>query len=469
MSESDEIIKEFFVESTEKLDQLDRDLVALEKDPASRETLDNIFRSIHTIKGGAGFLGFTKLESLAHSGENLLSRLRNGELSLTPEITSGLLAMVDGVREILIPIESTQREGDHDYQKLVETLKRLQEPQATPGALESGKHAAGAEPPVNPDPTVGELLVNSGRVSKEEVESALEAQQAGDPRHVGEILVERGIIAPAAVREILDTQRRARASDLTRNTVRVDVGRLDKLMNLVGELVLVRNQIAQFMASREDASIRAASQRLSQITEELQEGVMKTRMQPIDKVWSKLPRVVRDLAMRCGKRIRVEMTGRETELDRTIIEAIKDPLTHIVRNAVDHGIERPEKRLAAGKPPEGRLLLHAFRRNSEVNIEISDDGAGIDLERVKRKALERGLITSGQAAAMGEHEALSLVFLPGFSTATKVTNVSGRGVGLDVVKTNVEMIGGTVHVESKLGQGTTLKMKIPLTLAVFRR
>jgi two-component system chemotaxis sensor kinase CheA len=242
---------------------------------------------------------------------------------------------------------------------------------------------------------------------------------------------------------------------------------LDKLMNLVGELVLSRNQIMQFAAGQEDATFLASSQHLNLVTGELQEGVMKTRMQPIGNVWNKFPRVVRDLAAACKKQARVEMVGAETELDRTIIEAIKDPLTHVVRNSVDHGIESPEARVAAGKAAEGRLLLRAFHEGGQVNIEISDDGAGVDPEKIRDKALQKGLISQEQATRMSEREMINLIFLPGFSTAEKVTNVSGRGVGMDVVKTNIEKIGGSVDVQSKPGQGTTLKVKIPLTLAII--
>jgi two-component system chemotaxis sensor kinase CheA len=247
----------------------------------------------------------------------------------------------------------------------------------------------------------------------------------------------------------------------------VDVGLLDKLMNLVGELVLARNQILQFTASQKDATFLGTTQRLNLITTELQEGVMKTRMQPIGNVWNRFPRIVRDLAVQCGKRVRVEMEGQETELDRTIIEAIKDPLTHIVRNSVDHGIEPPEARAGRGKPEEGCLHLRAFHEGGQVNIEISDDGGGIDADKVRRKALERGLLSGEQAARLSERECLQLIFLPGFSTAEKITNVSGRGVGMDVVKTNIEKIGGTVDLQSERGVGTTLKIKIPLTLAII--
>jgi two-component system chemotaxis sensor kinase CheA len=238
-------------------------------------------------------------------------------------------------------------------------------------------------------------------------------------------------------------------------------------MNLVGELVLARNQVLQFTSQRTDSAFLATSQRLNLITTELQGSVMKTRMQPIGNVWSKLPRVVRDLATACGKQVRIEMEGKETELDKTIIEAIKDPLTHIVRNSADHGIEKPEVRVARGKPEEGCLKMRAYHEGGQVNIEISDDGGGIDIERVKQKALQRGLLTSEQISCMSDHEALHLIFLPGFSTAEKITNVSGRGVGMDVVKTNIEKIGGTVDLQSQPGLGTTLKIKIPLTLAII--
>lgn len=258
-----------------------------------------------------------------------------------------------------------------------------------------------------------------------------------------------------------------RSPALSSGNIRVDVGQLDKLMNLVQELVLARNQILQFSTSQKDSAFLNTTQRLNLITTELQEGVMKARMQPIDNVWNKFPRVVRDLTIACGKQVSVEMEGKDTELDKTIIEAIKDPLTHLIRNSIDHGIETPKERVAAGKPTEGRLFLRAFHEGGQVNIEISDDGAGINVDRVKRKAVERGLITPEQASRMSEREAVNLIFLPGFSTAEKVTNVSGRGVGMDVVKTNIEKTGGMVDVQNAQGQGTTIRINIPLTLAII--
>jgi two-component system chemotaxis sensor kinase CheA len=508
MGDMDDIVKDFLVESNENLDQLDRDLVALEKDPTAREILASIFRTIHTIKGTSGFLGFSSLGSVTHVGENLLSSLRDGRLILDADITSALLALVDAVRHMLVNIENTGREGQGDYASLIDTLTRLQKgerknkEEATPEPVASLTPSASAQGPEvtlgnpasgPPTPTIGplpataksietrggqedqlagglqlgEMLVQAGTTTPEQVHEALNLQRNGDVRHIGEILVETGAVKPVAIQEALQGQAEARASALSEGNIRVDVGLLDKLMNLVGELVLARNQILQFSSSQQDSTFLNTTQRLNLITTELQEGVMKTRMQPIGNIWSKFPRVVRDLATGCGKQIRLEMEGKETELDKTLIEAIKDPLTHVVRNSVDHGIETPEKRVAAGKPVEGRLFLRAFHEGGQVNIEISDDGAGIDIERVKQKALDKSLITLDQASRMNDRELMNLIFLPGLSTAEKVTNVSGRGVGMDVVKTNIEKIGGTVDVHTRKGHGTTLKIKIPLTLAII--
>jgi chemotaxis protein histidine kinase CheA len=483
MGDMDDIVKEFLVESNENLDQLDRGLVTLEKDPTAREVLASIFRTIHTIKGTSGFLGFPRLEAVTHVGENLLSQLRDGRLLLNAEMTSGLLALVDVVRQILVNIESTGQEPQGDFTSLIETLTRLQGGERkAPAPVATAPASPPADlppaPPVieepSPEPRIadaalplGEMLVQCGQADPEQVSEALKLQHEGDNRRLGEILVEKGAAKPAAVQDALQVQAEARAPALSDSNIRVDVSLLDKLMNLVGELVLARNQILQFSSTQQDTSFLNTTQRLNLITTELQEGVMKTRMQPIGNIWSKFPRVVRDLATSCGKQVNIEMEGKETELDKTIIESIKDPLTHLVRNAVDHGIEMPEQRRAAGKSPEGHLFLRAFHEGGQVNIEISDDGAGIDLERVKQKALEKGLVTPDQAARLSDRELLNLLFLPGFSTAERVTNVSGRGVGLDVVKTNIEKIGGTVDIHNRVGQGTTLKIKIPLTLAII--
>jgi len=415
----DDIVKDFLIESGENLDRLDQELVKLEADPRSSELLASIFRTIHTIKGSSGFLGFQRLDRVAHAGENLLSKLREGELLLTEEITSGLLAMVDAVRSMLDEIGSTESDGEKDYPELLVTLQRLQGENGTTGVAEGEK-------------VEDETASNQANGKKAQEASATEPQAA------------------AAV-----------------ETVRVGVPLLDRLMNLVGELVLARNQLLQFAGGTADAGVHAISQRMNLIASELQEDVMKTRMQPIGNVWAKFPRTVRDLALSCGKEVRLETVGQDTELDRTIIEAVKDPLTHLVRNAVDHGIESPEVRRQAGKSAAGVLTLRAFHEGGQVNIEIADDGAGLDRDRIRRKAIERGLISAEQAARMAERELFNLIFLPGFSTAERVTAVSGRGVGMDVVRTNLEKIGGAVDLDSEPGKGTTVRIKIPLTLAII--
>jgi two-component system, chemotaxis family, sensor kinase CheA len=445
MSDND-IVKDFLVESYENLDRLDRELVGLEKNPTDRDALASVFRTIHTIKGTCGFLGFNKLEKVAHVGESLLTLLRDGKLTLNPEITTALLNMVDAVRQMLAEIQSTGQDGNNEYPQLLETLTRLQ----TPGT--KGKKQAPAanapsqpvQPPPAAPPAAEVVPPPTAPPAPPKMDSQTPAEATAAP-------------APGETRP----------RDTPAETIRVGVNVLDKLMNLVGELVLARNQLLQFSNASEDANFLAISQRMNLIATELQEGVMKTRMQPIGNIWSQFPRTVRDVALAFGKEVEIEMEGKETELDKTIIEAIKDPLTHLVRNSLDHGIELPEDRVKAGKASKGRLTLRAFHEGGQVNIEISDDGAGLDIERIRKKAIERSVITAEQAARMGDREIFNLIFLPGFSTAEKVTNVSGRGVGMDVVKTNVEKIGGTVDVQSKRGQGTTVRVKIPLTLAII--
>ncbi len=466
MSDSD-IVKDFLVESYENLDRLDRELIGLERNPHDRDALSSVFRTIHTIKGTCGFLGFNKLEKVAHVGENLLTRLRDGQLTLNQELTTALLGMVDAVRQMLGSIEASGSEGERDDTQLIATLTRLQQPPEPPAKSQSAAVPDATIEAAAPPSSIGDILMQQAGVTQAEIQRAAEKQNAGDPRRLGEILVEQGSVKPADIVDALRAQSSRANAAASDSTIRVDVGLLDKVMNLVGELVLARNHILQFANRTKDTSFLAASQRLNLITAELQAGVMKTRMQPIGNIWGQFPRTVRDVALGCGKEVGIEMEGKETELDKTIIEAIKDPLTHLVRNSVDHGIELPEARVKAGKDRAGRLILRAFHEGGQVNIEISDDGAGLNLERIRKKAVERALITAEQAAHMPEREIFNLIFLPGFSTAEKVTNVSGRGVGMDVVKTNVEKIGGTVEVQSTLGRGTTVRVKIPLTLAII--
>src|SRR5271156_5631866 len=464
MSDSD-IVKDFLVESYENLDRLDRDLVGLEKNPKDKEALAGVFRTIHTIKGTCGFLGFSKLEKVAHVGENLLTRLRDGQLTLNPERTTALLGMVDAVRQMLKEIESTEKDGENDYPELRETLTGLQSPVAGDSSYATGAATAQPSPPapVKAKPAEkAETIVMSAAPAHGKGESA-EAMEAAPPKAEQEPARPRKKAEEKATQQTAD----AKPRDTAPETIRVGVNLLDKLMTLVGELVLARNQLLQISNTVEDAGLQAVSQRMNLIATELQEEVMKTRMQPIGNIWAQFPRTVRDVALGCSKEVGIEMEGKETELDKTIIEAIKDPLTHLVRNSVDHGIELPEQRVQAGKPRAGRLILRAFHEGGQVNIEISDDGAGLNPERILKKAVERGVIPAEQASRMPERENFNLIFLPGFYTAEKVTNVSGRGVGMDVVKTNVEKIGGTVEIQSTPGRGTTVRVKIPLTLAII--
>ncbi len=471
MSDCDDIVKDFLAESAESLDRLDQNLVLLEKQPDNREVLADIFRTVHNLKGTSGFLGFPKLAAVAHAGENLLSRLRDGQLSLNPQITSALLATVDTVRQMLDAISHTGTEGPGDYPELIQQLTAAQDQSAQPAGERASVPAPAPPPPPNLDNFLpeaghlGQLLLEHGHVTRKQLARALHKQEQGDPRRLGEILVESGALSPQELDEALKADRQTPV--LEESTIRIPVAQLDHLMNLVGELVLARNRLQQWVSSQNDSSLPTAGQSLNLIITALQERVMKARLQPIGNVWSKFPRMVRDVAQGCGKQVRIELEGKETGLDKSIIEAIKDPLTHLVRNAVDHGIEPPDVRIAAGKPPEGRLLLRAFHEGGQVIIEITDDGAGLNLEKIRQKAIEKGFLHADQAARTDEREIANLIFSPGLSTAEKVTKVSGRGVGMDVVKTNIEKIGGTVDVQTRAGLGTTVRLKIPLTLAII--
>jgi two-component system chemotaxis sensor kinase CheA len=427
--EDNDLTKEFLIESNENLGRLDQEMVLLEQRPKDATLLASIFRTIHTLKGTCGFLSFTGIEAITHQAETILGQVREGQRDLTPELVSLILESVDAVKAELAAIEATNQESGEPYEDLLRRLALAAEGETAAPVVEEVE----VEEPVAVEPVVSEPAVTM---------AAPPAPKSAD----GEV---------------------AKSPAVADSTIRVDVGLLDKLMNLVGELVLARNQVLQFTSQLEDSSLNATSQRLNLITSELQEGVMKTRMQPIGVVWNKLPRVVRDLSATCGKQINLEMDGAETELDKTIIEAIKDPLTHIVRNSCDHGIENSEVRLRSGKPAQGRLMLRAFHEGGNVNIEIADDGGGIDTQRVRAKAVQQGLIREDQAERMSDRELANLIFLPGFSTAREVTSISGRGVGMDVVKTNIEKIGGTVDLVSRQGQGTTIRIKIPLTLAII--
>jgi two-component system chemotaxis sensor kinase CheA len=429
----DELTREFLIESQEGLDRMERCLTELETRPGDTGLLAEIFRSVHTIKGTTGFLGFKRLEKLAHTGENLLGLLRDAKLAADRPVITGLLQLLDGLRLILKTIESDGSEGDDTDSELIEQLQTLQ----TPGhdELES----------IWPEPPQANL---------EELAKPVAPIAAADSRDAH--------AARAPETGAMSTPSSPSAAE---STLRVDISLLNRMMNLVGELVLTRNQVLQ--ATSADPRMTLLSRRLDMVTADLRESVMKARMQPVSNVFSKVPRMVRDLSHSLGREVRLEMEGQDTELDKSLLEAIKDPLTHAVRNALDHGIEPPEVRAAAGKNPEGTLRLRAFQEGSHVLIEISDDGAGIAVERIRQKAIERGLITAERAEQQSERELLQLIFVPGFSTAAAVTNVSGRGVGMDVVRTNVEKIGGKVELDSRPGKGTILRLRIPLTLAII--
>ncbi len=441
----DELTREFLIESQEGLDRMERCLTELESRPEDTALLADIFRSVHTIKGTTGFLGFKRLEKLAHAGENLLGLLRDGKLAAEPHIITGLLELLDGLRSILRCIEADGSEGDGGDAELIAKLEELQEADAEPEAALTASHVQ------NP------LLMAM----------AEERKQAEDPKKAA---VEAGEKAKSAedVPVSLESAKAvaaASSSSAAESTLRVDVALLNRMMNLVGELVLTRNQVLQATAS--DPKMTLLSRRLDMVTADLRESVMKARMQPVSNIFSKMPRIVRDVSQLLGRKVRLEMEGQETELDKSLLEAIKDPLTHAVRNSLDHGIEPPEVRIAAGKNPEGTLKLRAAQEGSHVIVEVGDDGAGISAEKILKKAIERGLMSADAAGQLPEREMLNLIFLPGFSTAAAVTSVSGRGVGMDVVKTNVEKIGGKVEIESRLGKGTTLRLRIPLTLAII--
>ena len=592
MDDQNELVKDFLIESFEYLDTLDEDLLEMEQQSNDPEVIARIFRAVHTIKGTGGFLNFEKLVGIAHVGEELLDAIRKDRVEANPEVVGALFELVDALREVLMSIEETGKDGEKIYEELIETLKSLQSgegggsSQGTTTPAVSADRAAPEpvakkqEAPPTPDvegkdEIIGEFLTqsfghldNAEKLLKELDEDAFDEALAADIIKHTEIIRGTGgflsfqtlallllafrnvlkalgsnkleydeeaksvleeILSGAGqilsnieflgnegdlkFKELLDTAgqlisnepakenkkesdsgskdapkdetdqaakekekkegqpgRKASSKDkssLTDNSIRVDVGLLDSLMNLVGELVLTRNQILQFTSENTNLGLANSTQDLNLIVTELQEGVMKTRMQTIGTIWRKFPRVVRDLSKACNKQARVEMEGEDTELDKTIIEAIKDPLTHLVRNSVDHGIEMPEDRIKKGKSAEGRLLLHAFHEGGSVIIEIVDDGGGINAEKVRDKAIANGVITQAEAARMTERELHGLIFKPGLSTAKQVSNISGRGVGMDVVKTYIERIGGSVEVMSKIDHGTTIRIKIPLTLAII--
>ncbi|MBE1236740.1 chemotaxis protein CheW [Phaeovibrio sulfidiphilus] len=563
----DDLLNEFLTETAENLATLDVDLVNLERSPNDRDILSNIFRLVHTIKGTCGFLGLPRLEALAHSGENVLGKFRDGELEVTPDAVTAILHMIDRIREILAHIEETESEPegtDQDLKDILNAFASGLSPGVAPGAPASPaapppvastppaasttpaaappvfspapagldlepepEHDTAPDGPVEADggfPVAAELLaevemataagVRAATAEEIAAELALERarEQARDEAASAQAAAEAAALAaaeaeaaaaafaaaaatpppsapaappagdtphaapaeatgdrkglPARTDKTVAPAGEGKETSVAAQSIRVSVDLLENLMTLVSELVLTRNQLLQMVRGADDSVFYGPLQRLSHITTDIQEGVMKTRMQPIGNAWAKLPRIVRDLAIETGKKIDLQMYGADTELDRQVLELIKDPLTHMVRNSADHGLEEPESRIAAGKPEVGVVKLNAYHEGGHIIIEISDDGRGLNLARIKDKAFQNGIASEAELDAMSDQQAAQLIFRAGLSTAEKVTSVSGRGVGMDVVRTNIEKIGGTIELKTFEGRGSTFTIKIPLTLAI---
>ncbi|HRW29854.1 MAG TPA: hybrid sensor histidine kinase/response regulator, partial [Emcibacteraceae bacterium] len=460
----DDLLNEFLTETFESIEVVDLELVELEKDPNNKSVLDNIFRLVHTIKGTCGFLGLPRLEAVAHSGENVLGKFRDGEMKVTPEAVTLILTALDRIKEILVGLEQNQQEPSGDDSEIINQLNAMAEGNLylveTPKVIEEAPIMVSDVRPSVP-----------GEVTLDELEAAFLAAPGPDDEDPVEEAVNVSVqetVKAAEVKkeEVVKANGSSKEGSIANQSIRVTVDVLDNLMNMVSELVLTRNQLMQISRRTGESEFAIPLQRLSQCTTELQEGVMKTRMQPIGNAWSKLPRIIRDLQMELGKKIDLQMLGADTELDRQVLELIKDPLTHMIRNSADHGIEKIEDRIAAGKKETGTIRLNAFHEGGQIIIEISDDGAGLSVEKLKAKALSNGLATEEELAEMSDQQIQRFIFHAGFSTAAKVTSVSGRGVGMDVVRSNIEKIGGAIELKSTEGKGTTFLIKIPLTLAI---
>jgi two-component system chemotaxis sensor kinase CheA len=533
--EVDDLISEFLTETAESLEVVDSELVKFEANPTERKTLDNIFRLVHTVKGTCGFLGLSRLEAVAHAGETLLGRFRDGKLEVTPIAVTLVLHSIDRIKVILAGLEQTGNEPDGDDHDLIAQLEAMAEGQAvdlstvkavevpdrpingeiepaelnlplkvgdidpsTGRALRPGEvseadleaaFAAADGPddgqntglqPGDIDPATGRQL-RPGEVSEADLEAAFAAAESPDwmneavtevdePEPVAEVKPVVAAPTPAVAAKAPEPMAGLGGEDTqgiaTTQSIRVSVDVLEGLMTLVSEMVLTRNQLLQISRNREDSAFATPLQRLSTLTGELQDSVMKTRMQPIGAAWKKLPRLVRDLSYELGKKIDLVMDGEGTELDRQVLELIRDPLTHMVRNSADHGLEGTEERVQLGKPANGTIKLAAFHEGGYIVIRIADNGRGLNTARIREKIIEKGLASRGEVEGMNDQQVHRYIFAAGFSTAAAVTNLSGRGVGMDVVRTNIEQIGGQIDLTSVAGQGTTFTIKIPLTLAI---
>ncbi|MFN3075576.1 MAG: chemotaxis protein CheW [Alphaproteobacteria bacterium] len=509
----DDLLSEFLTETSESLSTLDLELVNLEQNPNDAGILSNIFRLVHTIKGTCGFLGLPRLESLAHAGENVLGKFRDGELEVSQNAVTVILLTIDRIKEILTYLEANETEPEGSDTDLKDRLNALAEGRDAEGPV-SPSRAAAAAPATKPAPVSesaaepvqgsedGPVLDSNGFPVASELLAEVEAALAAGKRSASEMELRRemeaerrreaaiaareaeaegraadpvlGAPVPVSTGRALATTdpepkqpgKEAKESAIAAQTIRVNVELLENLMTLVSELVLTRNQLLQMVRGSDDSEFAAPLQRLSHITTDLQEGVMKTRMQPIGNAWAKLPRIVRDLSLEMGKKIDLQMHGAETELDRQVLELIKDPLTHMIRNSADHGLEPPQERLSAGKSELGIISLNAYHEGGHIIIEVADDGRGLNIRRIKEKAVMSGLATESEIENMSDQQAAQFIFKAGLSTAEKVTSVSGRGVGMDVVRTNIEKIGGTIELKTAAGRGSTFVIKIPLTLAI---
>ncbi len=434
----DELLREFLTETNESLDVVDNQLVRFEQEPNNAKILGNIFRLVHTIKGTCGFIGLPRLEALTHAAETLMGKFRDG-MPVATDAVSLILTTIDRIKEILRRLETTEAEPQGDDQDLIVALHRMAEGGSQAMAAAAEAAPAADEPAAQPDTAA---------------ETAAKQSAAGKP-------------APKAPSKETAEADAPEGERIANQSIRVKIDTLEHLMTMVSELVLTRNQLLEIGRHHEDTEFNVPLQRLSNVTAELQEGVMKTRMQPIGNAWQKLPRIVRDLSSELGKQIELEMHGADTELDRQVLDLIKDPLTHMVRNSADHGLETPSERAAAGKPEQGTIRLSAHHEGGHIVICIADNGRGLNTDRIRSKALSNGLVTEAELEKMTEAQIHKFIFAPGFSTAAAVTSVSGRGVGMDVVRTNIDQIGGTIDIKSVAGEGSSVTVKIPLTLAII--
>ena len=450
----DDLISEFITETSESIQLLDSELVKLEQDPNNEQILSNIFRLVHTIKGTCGFLGLPRLEAVAHASENVLGKIRDKIIIVSPDAISFVLESLDSIKTI---IEYLGSNGDEPAGDDADLIKRLN------AFAESNGNVIAAVQPKTATIAASDDLIEEPKLNVAIETPVVAIEKPVEPRNAKEAAILEGLAVEAKERKDANEAN----SNVSQNqSIRVSIDVLENLMQMVGELVLTRNQLLQIVRARNDAVFAAPLQHLSHITSELQEGIMKTRMQPISNAWSKFPRLIRDLSHELGKKIDLRMIGAETELDRQLLEMIKDPLTHMVRNSADHGLENPAERLEAGKSETGTVTLSAYHEGGHIIIDIADDGRGLNIDRIKKKIVENNLASDSELSSLSDQQIMQYIFRAGFSTAEKVTSVSGRGVGMDVVRTNIERIGGTIELSSILGKGSKFSIKIPLTLAI---